>query len=198
MLRLNMEVFYPYPPQQVWRVITNRRALAAWLMENDFEPRVGHKFRFQHSTLPGLDGSIDCQVIELDEPKRLSYTWQDKLMHQPSIVTWVLNPVDGGTRLQLEHKGLRSQILETVKATSVHEPMKLSQPWQNYQIQPQNTSIQMQTKFAKSTQIQPLNPRIADSDSVILNSFINGKWNHLLNNKLQEVLTTDESLALSS
>jgi uncharacterized protein YndB with AHSA1/START domain len=198
MLRLNMEVFYPYPPQQVWRVITNRRALAAWLMENDFEPRVGHKFRFQHSTLPGLDGSIDCQVIELDEPKRLSYTWQDKLMHQPSIVTWILNPVDGGTRLQLEHKGLRSQILETVKATSQHEPMNLSQPWQNYQIYQPNASIQMQKYLNISTQIQPSSTIIASSDSVIFNNFINGKWNHLLNNKLQEVLTTDESLALSS
>jgi uncharacterized protein YndB with AHSA1/START domain len=198
MLRLNMEVFYPYPPERVWQVITNRRALAAWLMENDFEARVGHKFRFQHSTLPGLDGSIDCQVIELDEPKRLSYTWQDKLMHQPSIVTWILNPVDGGTRLQLEHKGLRSQIVETVKATSQHEPMNLSQPWQNYQIHHQNASIQMQKYLNRSTQIQPSSTIIASSDSVIFNSFINGKWNHLLNNKLQEILTTDESLALSS
>lgn len=51
--KLKMEVFYPYPPQRVWQVLTNRHALAMWLMENDFEPRVGHKFRFQHSTLPG-------------------------------------------------------------------------------------------------------------------------------------------------
>ncbi|MHC5856154.1 SRPBCC family protein [Nostoc sp.] len=78
MLRnLNMEVFYPYPPQRVWQVLTNRQALAVWLMENDFEPRLGHKFRFVHSTLPGLEGDIDCQVIELDEPRRLAFTWQD-------------------------------------------------------------------------------------------------------------------------
>ena len=42
---LNMEVFYAYPPQRVWEVITNRQALAAWLMENDFEPRIGHRVR---------------------------------------------------------------------------------------------------------------------------------------------------------
>ncbi len=44
---VKMDVFYPYPPERVWQVLTNRRALAAWLMENDFEPRVGHKFQFQ-------------------------------------------------------------------------------------------------------------------------------------------------------
>ncbi|MFH7026527.1 MAG: SRPBCC domain-containing protein [Heteroscytonema crispum UTEX LB 1556] len=198
MFRLNMEVFYPYPPQQVWQVITNRRALAAWLMENDFEPRIGHKFRFQHSTLPGLNGSIDCQVIELDEPKRLSYTWQDKLMQQPSIVTWILNPVDGGTRLQLEHKGLRSQVVETVKASYSRESIDLSPPWQSHQIHQTNSTIQMLEPFTINTQYQPVHTGFETSDSVILNTFINSKWNHLLNNKLQQALTTDESLALSS
>jgi uncharacterized protein YndB with AHSA1/START domain len=198
MLRLNMEVFYPHPPERVWRVITNRRTLAVWLMENDFEPRLGHKFRFQHSTLPGLDGNIDCQVIELDEPKRLSYTWQDKLMQQPSIVTWILNPVDGGTRLQLEHEGLRSQIVETVKATSRHERMKVSQPWQNHQTHQPDAFIQIPKKMIICTGIQPVHTITGISDSVIFNSFINGEWNQLLNNKLQEVLASDESLALSS
>ncbi|ARV60519.1 hypothetical protein BZZ01_19465 [Nostocales cyanobacterium HT-58-2] len=111
MLRdLKLEVFYPYPPQQIWQVITNRRALAAWLMENDFEPRLGHKFRFQDTTLPGLDESIDCEVIELDEPKRLSYTWQDKFMSTPSIVTWILEPQESGTQLRLEHKLLETAL----------------------------------------------------------------------------------------
>lgn len=52
MLRtIKTEVFYPYPPQRIWQVLTERRALSAWLMDNDFEPLVGHKFRFQHSTV---------------------------------------------------------------------------------------------------------------------------------------------------
>ncbi|MBW4632918.1 MAG: SRPBCC domain-containing protein [Iphinoe sp. HA4291-MV1] len=114
MLRdLKKEVFYPHPPQKVWQVLTNRRALAAWLMKNDFEPRVGHKFQFQDSTLPGLDESIDCEVIELDEPKRLSYTWQDKFMSKPSIVTWVLEPQEGGTQLRLEHRILETAVTES-------------------------------------------------------------------------------------
>ena len=46
MLRdLKLNVFYPYSPERVWQVITNRNALAAWLMDNDFEPRVGLETR---------------------------------------------------------------------------------------------------------------------------------------------------------
>lgn len=110
--RVKTEVFYPHPPQKVWQVITDRQALAAWLMENDFEPRVGHKFRFQAHDLPGLEEIIYCEVLELEQPKRLVFTWQDSFMHQPSIVTWTLTPVDGGTQLLLEHRCLSHAVVE--------------------------------------------------------------------------------------
>lgn len=102
--KLSKEVFYPHSPERVWQVITDSRALAAWLMENDFEPRVGCKFCFYDRTLPGIDTNIRCEVIEIDEPKRLVYTWQDCMMSQPSIVTWTLKAVEGGTQLRLQHR----------------------------------------------------------------------------------------------
>ncbi|MEM9923427.1 MAG: SRPBCC domain-containing protein [Cyanobacteria bacterium P01_D01_bin.50] len=73
-------------------------------MENDFEPLVGCKFCFYDRTLPGIDMSIKCEVIEVEEPFRLVYTWQDCMMSQPSIVTWRLKAVEGGTQLRLEHR----------------------------------------------------------------------------------------------
>ncbi|MEO1374658.1 MAG: SRPBCC domain-containing protein [Cyanobacteria bacterium J06635_10] len=102
--KLSKEVFYPHSPERVWQVITDSRALAAWLMENDFEPRVGCKFCFYDRTLPGIDTNIKCEVIEICEPFRLVYTWQDCMMSQPSIVTWTLKAVEGGTQLRLEHR----------------------------------------------------------------------------------------------
>jgi len=91
MLRdVKTEVFYPYPPERVWQVITNRHALAVWLMENDFEPRLGHKFRFQFEPQQGINNTIYCEVIQLDEPRCLSYTWRGSFMCQPTIVTWTL------------------------------------------------------------------------------------------------------------
>ena len=43
---VTLEVIYPYPPDRVWRALTDRRVLAQWLLPNDFEPRVGHRFHF--------------------------------------------------------------------------------------------------------------------------------------------------------
>lgn len=103
---VKLDVLYPYPPERVWQALTNRRALAAWMMDNDFEPRLGHKFRFQPVSLPGLATSIHCEVIELDEPHRLVYTWKDSPTRSPSLVIWTLTAVDGGTRLQLKHHQL--------------------------------------------------------------------------------------------
>lgn len=110
--RVKTEIFYPYPQEQVWRVLTNRQALAAWLMDNDFEPRIGHKFQFRTNSLPGLDGIIYCQVLELDEPKRLAYTWCDSLIGERAIVTWTLEAVEGGTQLHLHHR-----VVETLYRT---------------------------------------------------------------------------------
>ncbi len=184
MIGLNMEVFYAYPPQRIWQVITNRQALAAWLMENDFEPRVGHKFRFQHSTIPGIDGSINCEVIELDEPKRLSYTWQDKLMHQPSIVTWTLTPVDGGTRLQLKHQVLQHE------AIKLDQPQRSAETWHQFMYE-SNTVTQTLLAPSDRTGLSQSIPvgRYEVLNSVILNSFFNGGWNYKLNQILPQTLS---------
>jgi uncharacterized protein YndB with AHSA1/START domain len=188
---LKMEVFYPYSPQRVWQVLTNRRALAAWLMENDFEPRVGHKFRFKDSTLPGLDESVDCQVIELEEPKRLSYTWQDRMMSQPSIVTWTLKPVHGGTQLQLEHKQLRQEAIKP------NEPIRLSQPWQSQFMYESRAIHQIAPGLAlatRNTSVQSLPVgKYELLNSILLHYFLNGGWEYKLNEKLSQILfATDQ------
>jgi uncharacterized protein YndB with AHSA1/START domain len=45
----SIEVDYPleHPPQEVWRLLTDPRLLAMWLMPNDIAPAVGHKFNFR-------------------------------------------------------------------------------------------------------------------------------------------------------
>jgi uncharacterized protein YndB with AHSA1/START domain len=100
---VTLEVFYPHSPERVWQALTDRRALAAWMMDNDFEPRLGHKFHFRQAALPGFDTCIDCEVIELEPPKRLAYRWQDSQTEHSMIVTWTLTAVAGGTTLQLRH-----------------------------------------------------------------------------------------------
>ena len=102
---LAFERIYPYTPEQVWAALTDPDALAEWLMESDFQPFVGHKFQFRTEPGPGFDGIVNCEVIEVERPYRLAYTWQGGPMKKPTTVTWTLDAIDGGTRLRLEHTG---------------------------------------------------------------------------------------------
>ena len=102
--QVKLNVFYPYPPEKVWQALTDCRILNAWMMKNDFEPRVGHKFKFESESLPGIKTLVYCEVLDLEKPKRLTYTWQDEVTSEPSLVIWTLTPVEGGTQLQLKHQ----------------------------------------------------------------------------------------------
>jgi len=100
---IDIEIVYPHPPEKVWRALTSSEAMAAWLMPNDFKPVVGHKFNFKTKPRPGFDGIVHCEVLELDEPNRLTYSWKGGQLN--TILTITLKSVNGGTQLRLEHKG---------------------------------------------------------------------------------------------
>jgi uncharacterized protein YndB with AHSA1/START domain len=109
---LVLERLYPHPPERVWRALTDRRALATWLMETDFEPTLGHRFTFRAKPQPGWDGVTYCEVTELDPPRRLAYTWRggsgkDRPLTLDTLVRFTLLPEGNGTRLRLEHTGFQ-------------------------------------------------------------------------------------------
>jgi uncharacterized protein YndB with AHSA1/START domain len=73
---LQFELTYPHPPEKVWSALTDPQAIAQWLMKSDFEARVGHKFQFKVEPPPrGWSGVVDCEVLEVERPRRLVYTW---------------------------------------------------------------------------------------------------------------------------
>jgi uncharacterized protein YndB with AHSA1/START domain len=106
MSTVRIEVVYPHPPAKVWRALTDRRALSEWLMDNDFEPRLGHRFQFRTKPQPGFNGIVDCEVTALNEPRKLAYTWGSG-PYTGMVVTWTLEELAEGTRLRLEHTGFR-------------------------------------------------------------------------------------------
>jgi uncharacterized protein YndB with AHSA1/START domain len=103
--KIEIETFYPHAPDRVWRALTDPAALADWLMENDFVPKLGHKFQFRAKPQPGWRGIVDCEVVALDEPKRLAYTWQGEVDGPKTMVTWTLEAAPGGTKVKLVHDG---------------------------------------------------------------------------------------------
>jgi uncharacterized protein YndB with AHSA1/START domain len=48
---------------------------------------------------------VQCQVVELDAPHRIAYTWQGGPELPNTLVTFTLEAVEQHTRLHLEHSG---------------------------------------------------------------------------------------------
>ncbi len=96
---------YPHPPERVWQALTDPQALAEWLMENDFKPIVGHKFQFRTKPGPGFDGVTTCEVLEVDPPKTLAYTFTGGGID--TVVRYRLEKTATGTRVQVDHTGFQ-------------------------------------------------------------------------------------------
>ncbi|MEM8809631.1 MAG: SRPBCC domain-containing protein [Cyanobacteria bacterium P01_G01_bin.38] len=169
---------YPHSPERVWQALTHPHALAAWLMENNFEACVGHRFQFKEPSLPGLETVIDCEVIALEPPTRLVYTWQANGMSVPSVVTWMLMPVDGGTQLQLCHSGLTAAAspLNAVSLLQRHGS-QAQQHWDRPRAQ-----LTVPNFPSRQNTAQSVNPH------VLLGINFEDEWAHRLNEALPKVL----------
>jgi uncharacterized protein YndB with AHSA1/START domain len=97
----------PHPPERVWRALTQGALIEEWLMKNDFQPVVGHRFSFRSTPVPGWDGVIESEVQVIEPNSRLSYSWGT--MGTTSVVTWTLTPTKAGTHLRMEQTGFRSE-----------------------------------------------------------------------------------------
>ena len=97
--------FYPHPIEKVWAAISDPAALAVWLMENDFTPIVGRRFSFRPPPVAGAPGRIDCEVLAIEPPSRMVWSWQSMETDRPGRVEISLKAVEGGTELTLAHTG---------------------------------------------------------------------------------------------
>ena len=106
---IEVDQFLPHPPAKVWRALTTSSLMAKWLMENDFEPVVGHRFSMKGIPVPavGFTGLVDSEVLVVEPEKKLSISWRDGGNGNAlqSVVTWTLVPEGDGTRLLLRHDG---------------------------------------------------------------------------------------------
>jgi len=96
---------FPHPPEKLWRALTQPHLIEEWLMKNDFKPDVGHKFQLRMDAQAGWNGIIDCEVVEIDPNRTLSYTWGT--LGVGTAVTFMLTPTATGTHLRVEQSGFR-------------------------------------------------------------------------------------------
>ena len=56
----------PHPPEKIWRALTQGALLEEWLMRNDFQAVVGHKFEFRATPVPHWDGVVHGEVLVVE------------------------------------------------------------------------------------------------------------------------------------
>jgi uncharacterized protein YndB with AHSA1/START domain len=92
---------------KVWRALTEPGLVGQWLMENDFEPRLGHSFSFRGKPGPGWSGTAHCEVAAIEPGQKLAYHWGAEDSDARSLVTWLLTPRGRGSEVRVVHSGLR-------------------------------------------------------------------------------------------
>ena len=100
---------FAHPPEKIWRALTQPHLIEEWLMKNDFDPAVGHRFNLRGD----WGGVLDCEVLAIEPHKTLSYTWNhthaDAAFNLRSVVTFTLTPTPTGTQLRMEQVGFRPE-----------------------------------------------------------------------------------------
>lgn len=97
----------PHPPEKLWRALTQPHLIEAWLMKNDFDAVVGHRFNLRGE----WGGVLDCEVLTVEPHRSLSYSWNfshdDAAYDLKSVVVFTLTPTSTGTLLRMEQAGFR-------------------------------------------------------------------------------------------
>lgn len=103
---LSLEFELAHPPEKGWRALTDPALLAEWLLPLvGFKLQIGTKFRFQTQAFPGWDGTVNCQLVKSEMPRRISYTWCVPGME--TVVGFALPPTETGNRLVLVQSGFK-------------------------------------------------------------------------------------------
>jgi uncharacterized protein YndB with AHSA1/START domain len=110
---------FAYPPEKIWRALTQPHLIEEWLMKNDFKPVANHRFNLSADW-----GAVECQVLVIEPNKTLSYTWAAYGLE--SVVTWTLSPTNTGTHLRMEQAGFRPDQQQAYNGAQAGWPRFLS------------------------------------------------------------------------
>ena len=98
------EIDLPHAPAKVWRALVEPELLAEWLLPViGFELAPGAEFTFRTQPYPGWDGTVNCQMLEIEPLHKLRYTWTVPFLD--TVVTFTLNPSGAGTTLTIVQSG---------------------------------------------------------------------------------------------
>jgi len=119
-----VEIQIAAPPERVFQALIDENQLLQWFTDVshaaelwEMEARVGGFWRFTtNEGKAGVNGVTRFQargeILELDRPRLLAYTWIANWHDHPDSATtvrWELTPRAGGTHVRVIHGGLAEQ-----------------------------------------------------------------------------------------
>ncbi|ULH14051.1 SRPBCC domain-containing protein (plasmid) [Deinococcus sp. KNUC1210] len=106
---LIVERVLPHSAEKIWRALTDGSLLEQWVMPNDFQPVVGHRFTFRMEPQAHWNGVTEGEVRVVRPCEELSYRWDIAGQSLHTVVTWTLTPVSGGVLLRMQQSGFGEQ-----------------------------------------------------------------------------------------
>jgi uncharacterized protein YndB with AHSA1/START domain len=104
-----VERTYNAPIDKVWSAITNVDEMRNWYFQlEDFKPKVGFKFDFLGGPEDGKQYLHLCEVTEVVDVKKITYSWRYDNYPGNSFVTWELFDKGEQTLLRLTHTGIET------------------------------------------------------------------------------------------
>src|SRR5262245_2233883 len=100
------------PPERVFQALTSDEVLDWWVRPGVFDTteragdvRVGGRWQAS-GTGNGRPYTLEGEFLEVEPPRKLVHTWHPVgAPVAPSTVTYLLEQLDGGTRITLRHAG---------------------------------------------------------------------------------------------
>jgi uncharacterized protein YndB with AHSA1/START domain len=104
------------PPERVFRAMTSQEIIDWWVRPGVFDTRewTGEVHVGVGWSVSGIGGgqpyTLEGEFLEVDPPGKLVHPWRPAgALGVPTKVTYLLEALDGGTRLTLRHYGFTSR-----------------------------------------------------------------------------------------
>jgi uncharacterized protein YndB with AHSA1/START domain len=120
-----VEIYIAVPPQRVFQALTQSNQLLQWWGDDanptdfwEIDARLGGQWRYRTKGCDGTEikGTTDFraegEILEIDPPRLLVYTWIANWHADPkrkTVVRWELTPSGGGTQVKVTHSGLAEE-----------------------------------------------------------------------------------------
>jgi len=117
--QIEVERLFPIDRATMWNLWTDQEHAARWMRPSitefaptvaSIDPRPDGNYRFEMVANDGSVRAVSGQFVEVDEPRRLAFTWSWDGSDEESLVEVTLSDVPDGTRVHISHSKLESQV----------------------------------------------------------------------------------------